>query len=211
MSERKESATAPPISLAVAVLDDDTDFLEFVQSMLSDRDHRVTTTTEPDELFERCQESLPDVVLLDMNMGRHSGQDVLAQLHERWPRLCVIIVTGYPSMDSMRETFKQDAYDYLAKPFSADQLENVLRQAAESLGLGLKPQDRLRTELGRQIRLARADRAWTLKELSESSGVSVSQLSSIERGTHLPSLDSLVLIAAALQHNPSEWLASAGF
>ena len=211
MAERKESGHAQPISLSIAVLDDDADFLEFVRVVLEDKGHRVTASTEPSELFEHCEQSLPDAVLLDMNMGRHSGQEVLEMLRERWPRLCVIVVTGYPSMDTMRETFKQDAFDYLAKPFSADQLETVLQQAAASLGLGLRPQDRLRTELGRQIRLARADRGWTLKELSESSGVSVSQLSSIERGTHLPSLDSLVLIASALHQNPSGWLASAGF
>ncbi len=211
MSERKDSVHTPAISLQVSVLDDDADFLEFVSAVLEDKGHRVRTTTEPDELLQLNEESLPDIVLLDMNMGRHSGQEVLAQLRQRWPRLCVIVVTGYPSMDTMRETFKKDAFDYLAKPFSPDQLDAVLQQAAQTFGLGLRPQDRLRTELGRQIRLARADRGWTLKELSESSSVSVSQLSSIERGTHLPSLDSLVLIASALEQNPSDWLASAGF
>lgn len=211
MSERKDPHAAPAVSLTVAVLDDDTDFLEFVTAVLDDRGHRVSATTEPAELIALCEESLPDAVLLDMNMGRHSGQDVLAQLRERWPRLCVIVVTGYPSMDSMRETFKRDAFDYLAKPFSADQLEAVLQQAAQALALGLRPQDRLRAELGRQIRLARADRGWTLKELSEASTISVSQLSSIERGTHLPSLDSLLHIAAALSTTPSHWLSAAGF
>jgi transcriptional regulator with XRE-family HTH domain len=79
-----------------------------------------------------------------------------------------------------------------------------------SLGLGQRPQDRLRAELGRQVRLARIEKGWTLKELSESSQVSVSQLSSIERGAHLPSLESLVTIALALGRKPSQWLDAAG-
>src|SRR6185295_12055797 len=116
---------------------------------------------------------------------------------KRWARLCVIVVTGYPSMDSMRQTFKQDVFDYLAKPFSTAELARCLAQAAESFGLGRRPQDRLRQELGRHIRLARTERGWTLKELSEASGVSVSQLSSIERGAHMPSLESLLTIATA--------------
>jgi transcriptional regulator with XRE-family HTH domain len=77
--------------------------------------------------------------------------------------------------------------------------------------LGSRPLDRLRQSLGRQIRLARTERGWTLKELSEATNVSVSQLSSIERGAHLPSLESLAAIATALQERPSEWLGSAGF
>jgi DNA-binding XRE family transcriptional regulator len=83
-------------------------------------------------------------------------------------------------------------------------------QAAASLGLGRRPEDRLRAELGRQIRIARTERAWTLKDLSEASGVSVSQLSSIERSAHLPSLESLVTIAGALDRRPSTWLDAAG-
>lgn len=156
------------------------------------------------------ESAMPDLVLLDINMGRTRGEAVLAELRRRWPKLCVIVVTGYPSMDSMRQTFKHDAFDYLAKPFSIDELKRVLSQAASSLGLGQRPHDRLRMELGRQIRLARTERAWTLKDLSERSGISVSQLSSIERGTHLPSLESLVDIASALGKPPSAWMIAAG-
>jgi transcriptional regulator with XRE-family HTH domain len=46
--------------------------------------------------------------------------------------------------------------------------------------------------------------------LSESSGVSVSQLSSIERGAHLPSMESMVAIAVALDQKPSLWFEAAG-
>ncbi len=139
-----------------------------------------------------------------------SGEEALAEIRKRWARLCVIVVTGYPSLDSMRQTFKQDVFDYLAKPFSLAELRRCLSQAATSLGLGQRPEDRLRVELGKQIRLARTDHAWTLKDLSEASGVSVSQLSSIERGAHLPSIESMVSIALALGCKPSVWMEAAG-
>jgi transcriptional regulator with XRE-family HTH domain len=61
------------------------------------------------------------------------------------------------------------------------------------------------------MRLARTARNWTLRDVSEASGVSVSQLSSIERGAHLPSLESLLAIAAALEEKPSDWLREGGF
>ncbi|MEO1715478.1 MAG: response regulator [Planctomycetota bacterium] len=206
-----EVTDAGPGPLRVAVLDDDADFVEFIGGVLTSQGHSAAPCLTSDELITTCQAELPDVVLLDMNMGRVSGSEVLAVLRERWPRLCVVVITGHPSMDTMRETFKQDAFDYLAKPFSAADLERVLAQASAEFGLGRRPQDRLRAELGRRIRLARTDLGWTLKDLSEASSVSVSQLSSIERGTHLPSLESLVSIATALRTTPSEWLRSAGF
>lgn len=204
-----ESAESPPLS--IVALDDDDDFRQYIRSALESQGHDVRTAATPDELFAACEGRLPDVVLLDMKMGRHSGEVVLADIRTRWPKLCVIVVTGHPSMEQMRQTFKQDVFDYLAKPFSLDDLKTTLRQAVRRLGLGQRPQDRLRQELGKQIRLARTAKGWTLKELSDACELSVSQLSSIERGAHLPSMESLVNIAEALGRSPSAWLSAAGF
>lgn len=199
------------LPLTVHALDDDPDFREYLGGLLDQAGHRAKVHTTSDELFAACERELPDVVLLDLKMGDETGQDVLSQIRERWPRLCVIMITGYPSLDSMRETFRRDVFDYIPKPFGAQDLRNALEQAVEHLGIGQRPLDRLRSMLGRQIRLARTERGWTLRKLSESSGVSVSQLSSIERGTHLPSVESLTSIADALGATPSAWFAAAGF
>ncbi|NRA58786.1 MAG: response regulator [Phycisphaerales bacterium] len=200
-----------PLSLSIVTLDDDADFREYVTGFLSDAGHEVRAVATPADLYATCEERLPEVVLLDLNMGRHRGEDVLAEIRKRWEKLCVVVLTGHPTMDSMRETFKRHVFDYVAKPFEPAELERVLSQAAAEFSLGVRPQDRLRAALGRQIRLARSAKGWTLKDLSEDSGVSVSQLSSIERGAHLPSLESLLMIALSLEAQPSAWLAAAEF
>ncbi len=198
-------------ALDIVALDDDEDFRQYIGAVLQDEGHAARVLATPAELYDAIEQRMPDVLLLDIKMGPASGEQVLTEVRRRWEKLCVIVVTGYPSLDTMRQTFKQDVFDYLAKPFSVEELRATLAQAASALGLGMRPQDRLRAELGRQIRLARAERDWTLKDLSEASGVSVSQLSSIERGNHLPSLESLLVISAALGRLPSEWMARAGF
>lgn len=200
-----------PPPMRIAVLDDDADFREYIESALSGDGHEVETFADPTAMYERFSSEVPDILLLDMKMGRWSGEDVLAEVRKRWERLCVIVITGYPSMEGMRQTFKRDTFDYIAKPFSIDDLRQSLAQAAARFGLGTRPQDRLRQELGRQIRVARTERGWTLKDLSEASGVSVSQLSSIERAAHLPSLESMLAIAQALDQKPSAWIALSGF
>ena len=198
-------------ALSVVALDDDEDFRDYIRSVLEREGHDVRVVATPDDFFAACEDRLPDLVLLDIKMGRHSGEAVLAEIRKRWARLCVIVVTGYPSLETMRKTFKQDVFDYLAKPFSVEELRATLAQAAAAFDLGGRPQDRLRAELGRRIRMARTERGWTLRELSDASGVSVSQLSSIERGAHLPSLESLLAIAQALDARPSGWLVESGF
>ncbi len=209
MSTPEPPPTPPPLS--ILALDDDEDFLQYIRTVLESEGHAVRVAATPEQFFAAIEASLPDVVLLDIKMGRHSGEQVLEEIRKRWSKLCVIVVTGYPSLEGMRQTFKQDVFDYLAKPFSLAELRRVLGQASASLGLGRRPQDRLRNELGRQVRLARIERGWTLRDLSDASGVSVSQLSSIERGAHLPSVESLLEIAIALDRKPSDWIAAAGF
>jgi CheY-like chemotaxis protein/DNA-binding XRE family transcriptional regulator len=206
--ERRDDTPTPPLS--ILALDDDADFLQYIRAVLESEGHAVRAVATPDEFYRAAEAALPDIVLLDIKMGRHSGEEVLREIRKRWTKLCVIVVTGYPSLEGMRQTFKQDVFDYLAKPFSLDELRRVLAQASASLGLGRRPQDRLRHEMGRQIRLMRTERGWTLRDLSDASGVSVSQLSSIERGAHLPSLESLLEIAIALDQKPSVWFEAAG-
>ncbi|MFZ5926089.1 MAG: response regulator [Acidobacteriota bacterium] len=196
----------------VAVLDDDRDFLTYIEDLLSDEgQYAVRVFERAEELFEAAEERRPEIVLLDMKMGRTHGEEVLEKLMQRWPELCVIIVTGYPSLEDMRATFKKNVFDYLAKPFTLNQLRQVLANAAERYGLGRALTGRLREKLGQRIRVLRAERGWSLKELAAATRLSVSQISSIERGANLPSMESLLAISRAFGLKPSQILASIEF
>ncbi len=74
-----------------------------------------------------------------------------------------------------------------------------------------RSRDRLREKLGQRIRVLRAERDWSLKDLAAASRLSVSQISSIERGANLPSMESLLAIARAFGLKPSQILASIDF
>lgn len=196
----------------VAVLDDDPDFRTYIEDTLSDEGtYGVRTFAHPEALFAGCEERLPDIVLLDMKMGEARGDQVLEQLQARWPGLCVVIVTGYPSLEDMRQTFRMKVFDYLPKPFTLAQLRQTLKSAAETFGLGKSPQELLRARLGSRIKLLRAERGWSLKDMAQTTGLSVSQISSIERGAHMPSIESFLAIARAFDKKPSEILHSIDF
>ncbi len=196
----------------IAILDDDLDFRNYMEDFLKDEgSYTVRAFARPVDLFHGCEEQVPDIVLLDMKMGDATGDKVLEQLLARWPNLCAIVVTGYPSLEDMRVTFKLKVFDYLAKPFSLAQLRQVLKNAVEAFGLGRTPQDRLRERLGHSIKLLRVSRDWSLKDLATHTKLSVSQISAIERGANLPSIESFLAIARAFDKRPSEILASIDF
>src|SRR6476469_9915662 len=127
---------APTGLIDIAILDDDADFRNYLEDFLRDEGlYSVRAFGHPEDLFSASEQRLPDIVLLDMKMGEFSGDKVLEQLLGRWPGLCVIIVTGYPSLEDMRATFKLKVFDYLAKPFTLAQMRQVLKNAVEAFGL----------------------------------------------------------------------------
>jgi transcriptional regulator with XRE-family HTH domain len=69
----------------------------------------------------------------------------------------------------------------------------------------------LRERLGHRIKLLRVERDWSLKDLAALTKLSVSQISSIERGANMPSMESLLAIARAFEKRPSDILASIDF
>ncbi len=78
----------------VAVLDDDSDFLNFMEDTLRDEGaYSVRTFSHPNDLFAAVQQSLPDILLLDMKMSEFRGEKVLAQLQAAHPEVCVIVIT----------------------------------------------------------------------------------------------------------------------
>jgi DNA-binding NtrC family response regulator len=196
----------------IAVLDDDIDFLRYVEDFLKDEGcYSVRAFSHPDDLFEGTRRRAPDIVLLDMKMGEFRGEQVLEEIQARHPGICVIVVTGYPSLENMRKTFRLKAFDYLAKPFTLAELRRTLEHAVNAFGLGRAPQDLVRERLGRRIKMLRVERRWSLKDMAGETKLSVSQISSIERGAHLPSIESFLAICQALERRPSEILASIGF
>lgn len=208
--ENLEGAQSPDIR--IFVLDDDADFRTYLEDVLNDEGPFVVRTfSSAERMFEAAEQTLPDIVLLDMKMGETRGDKVMEQLLARWPGLCVIIITGYPSFEDMRATFKQKAFDYLAKPFSIAQLRQTLQNAMETFNLGQSPHDRLRQKLGHRIKMLRVERDWSLKDLANTAKLSVSLISSIERGANLPSVESLLSISRAFDKKPSELLASIDF
>jgi DNA-binding NtrC family response regulator len=196
----------------IAVLDDDLDFRTYLEDFLKDEGaYAVRTFGHASDLFAACEERLPDIVLLDMKMGDVKGDTVLEQLQSVYPGLCVIVITGYPSLEDMRATFKMKVFDYISKPFSLSQLRQTLQNAIEKFGFGRTAQDRLRERLGHRIKMLRVERDWSLKDLAAMTKLSISQISSIERGANLPSIESLLSICRAFDKRPSEVLSAIEF
>lgn len=70
-----------------------------------------------------------DVVLLDLRMPGMDGMAVLKTIKQRWPETEVVIITGYPNIETAKEAVRLGAYDYLAKPVGPDEVISVANGA----------------------------------------------------------------------------------
>lgn len=78
----------------------------------------------------RVMEQHPfDVVLLDLRMPDLDGMVVLKAIKERWPTSEVIVITGYPTIESAKEAVRLGAHNYLAKPLEPNEVIKAANDA----------------------------------------------------------------------------------
>ena len=70
-----------------------------------------------------------DVILLDIRMPNLDGMEVLRTIKDRWPESEVVVITGYPTIDSAKEAVRLGAYNYIAKPVGPDDVVKAANDA----------------------------------------------------------------------------------
>ena len=70
-----------------------------------------------------------DVILLDLRMPDLDGMDVLKTIKQRWPDSEVVVITGYPSIETAKEAVRLGAFNYLAKPLDPNELLKAANDA----------------------------------------------------------------------------------
>jgi DNA-binding NtrC family response regulator len=115
----------------VLIVDDDPEFGLVAQSLVELEGLSVQLVKTGSEALAVCGEQECDVVLLDLMLGDVSGLDVLREIRSRSENLPVIMVTAHGSMESAAEAVQAEAFDYIGKPFRAEELKAALRRALE--------------------------------------------------------------------------------
>jgi len=119
----------------ILVVDDESFIRENLERILTGKGYKLYGAENGRSALDMVAEEEIDLVLLDLNLGKESGLDVLRELKEADPELLVIIITGYGTVESAVEALKMGAYDYIKKPFKADAIHLIVRLALETQNL----------------------------------------------------------------------------
>jgi DNA-binding response OmpR family regulator len=108
--------------IEIMVVDDDQDLRESIAEVLSEAGFAVTEASRGEEALEHLAHKNFDLVLLDLIMPGLSGLELMGRIREKSPRMPVIMITAFASVDNAVAAMRQGASDYITKPFRIDAL-----------------------------------------------------------------------------------------
>ena len=107
----------------ILIAEDDPQDLENLVTILQNEGYLVDGARNGEEALQRLRENPYQMVITDLRMPKQDGLEVLARIREDYPRVGVMVITGYPSLDSSIQSLRGEAFDYIVKPFDVDYLK----------------------------------------------------------------------------------------
>ncbi len=123
------------------VIDDDKAMRDACYQILSRLGFEVDLASDGRRGLNLMEKGSYDLVLLDLVMPDQNGIEILKQIKILDPSVQVIIITGHGTIAAAVETIKLGAFDFLPKPFTPDDLRQVVKRALEKAetGAGSRP------------------------------------------------------------------------
>ena len=172
------------ITASILVVDDEPGFREMLSTILTSIGYSVVTAANGVEAINAVQGSFFDLVLLDVKMPNVDGIEVLHHIKENYIDTQVIMLTGVDDVRIAVECMKLGAFHYLTKPYSADELIELMARALERRQLLIENKV-MKTELAR------------LASSSSLIGQSPAFIAALELASKVAPTDSTVLIEGA--------------
>jgi len=118
----------------ILIVDDEVDALENCRRILSRVPYDCVAASDPGEALELLKRERPGLVLTDLRMPRVDGIEVLNEAKRIDPAVQVVLLTAHATVETAVSSMRQGAFDYITKPFTSDELVQVVRRAFDAGG-----------------------------------------------------------------------------
>lgn len=124
-----------PMKKRILIVDDSGTTLEVLQRNLTAAGYRVFTAPGVAEAIKILEGAALDLVITDLKMPKVSGLDLVRHVRENFKDTEVMMITGYPSIEGAVNAIKTGAEEFLAKPFTDEELFSAVQRALDKLKL----------------------------------------------------------------------------
>ncbi len=128
--ELKKAAAATE-SIKILVVDDDPIILKSADRVLNDEGYNVEGVLSGKKAIRRMQQIQYDLVLTDLRMSEIDGFSLIRWIKEFRPTTGIVVITGYPLQETIKEALKLGISDLIIKPFTPEKLKDVVNKAIE--------------------------------------------------------------------------------
>lgn len=118
----------------VLVVDDELLIRDLLYDFFSSQGWSISVAENGEKALQMLSNKHVDVVLTDLRMPEMDGLSLIAELKEHHPELPVVVMTGYPSVDSAITALRSRVHDYVVKPFNINQLYKTIEAAVRTKG-----------------------------------------------------------------------------
>lgn len=122
----------------VLIIDDEESMRDACAQVLSREGFAVVTAANGEQGLIQTADQNPDIVFVDLKMPKMAGMAVLDELMHSAPDTVKVVITAYATVTTALEALRHGAYDFLAKPFTPDELRAVANRALEHRRLTLR-------------------------------------------------------------------------
>jgi len=112
----------------IIVVDDELLLRDVMFDYLSSQGYEVILAADADKALEMVETHVPQIALIDIKLPNMSGIELTKILKQNYPSMFVIIMTGYPSLDTAATAMKSGASEYIIKPFRLDELNKIIKK-----------------------------------------------------------------------------------
>ena len=119
----------------ILVVDDERSIRNIIKELLEMEDHTVETAENGADALAKCETGKYDLVISDIKMPEMDGVELLGQIHQRYPDLPVIMISGHGDITTAVDCIKQGAFDFIEKPIEMNRLLVTVRNAMERTDL----------------------------------------------------------------------------
>jgi NtrC-family two-component system response regulator AlgB len=117
----------------VLIVDDEESIARVLRICLERAGYQPIVASSGEAGVAAARRFAPDIAFVDLRLGGMNGLEVTRMLRRELPRIAVVIMTAYATIDNAVEAIRTGAVDYLAKPFSPEQVRSVAERALASL------------------------------------------------------------------------------
>jgi len=109
--------------MKILLVDDDPSILNILAELMAIFGHEYETAVDGNETIEKLKHDYFPIVLTDMTMPGIDGLDLLKHIHNNYPTIKILVVTGYDRIFTYTDVIKAGASDFISKPFNTDELK----------------------------------------------------------------------------------------